>query len=359
LPNQTSVVKALRSELEKRLNQVHNLQEKLLFYEKLVAQHSEEVTRLKGLADLSCSQSQLVDASVQSPSVYTVSSSTQTTGLCTESVAVQVCWQSADAAVQTDGSTEGLGQLNRTLYNPFQLHSAAVVSEKEKKYMTSSMAITGTQADVPTDTPGPMGTQINTPTNAPVTDSEVSDFSEDNVVMGHFTPLHKERRELAGPHTLAISILSLIIHPESSVAQNPQISQLFVEYEFLNFDMNDLETPMSLCKPTNGQKIIFNFRQAFSFHPTLDAENCHDLKIAMRAMDKCSPLITFNIVCDPEDAEAECYEVGTAVLTVEQVLQGQDGVHRLLPVTGVDSSAKEVIGQLEISLDGLSLINAL
>ena len=28
-------------------------------------------------------------------------------------------------------------------------------------------------------------------------------------------------------------------------------------------------------------------------------------------------------------------------------------------VTGVDSSAKEVIGQLEISLDGLSLINAL
>jgi hypothetical protein len=38
------------------------------------------------------------------------------------------------------------------------------------------------------------------------------------------------------------------------------ISQLYVEYKFLDLPPEELETPFSLPKPTNGEKIAFNFR---------------------------------------------------------------------------------------------------
>ncbi len=38
------------------------------------------------------------------------------------------------------------------------------------------------------------------------------------------------------------------------------ISKVYVEYRFLDVPQEELETPFSLPKPRDGEKIVFNFR---------------------------------------------------------------------------------------------------
>ena len=65
-------------------------------------------------------------------------------------------------------------------------------------------------------------------------------------------------------HSLAITIISLAVNPDSWVARDPTVEQLFVEYQFLNYNETELETPISLPKPRPGQSACFNFRQGIS-----------------------------------------------------------------------------------------------
>ena len=62
-------------------------------------------------------------------------------------------------------------------------------------------------------------------------------------------------------HSLAITIISLAVNPDSWVARDTSVEQLFVEYQFLNYNETELETPISLPKPKPGQSACFNFRQ--------------------------------------------------------------------------------------------------
>ena len=43
--------------------------------------------------------------------------------------------------------------------------------------------------------------------------------------------------------------------------EDPNISNLYIEYSFLDVPQEDLETPFSLPKPNPGEKITFNFRK--------------------------------------------------------------------------------------------------
>ena len=49
------------------------------------------------------------------------------------------------------------------------------------------------------------------------------------------------------------------MEPGSSLADDPTIAQLFVEYQFLTFNYGDLET-VTVAKPPPGQSVTFNLK---------------------------------------------------------------------------------------------------
>ena len=74
--------------------------------------------------------------------------------------------------------------------------------------------------------------------------------------------LYSDRALQAGmANSLAVTIISLAVSADSWLALDPTVEQLFVEYQFLNYNETELETPISLPKPRPGQSACFNFRQ--------------------------------------------------------------------------------------------------
>ena len=62
-------------------------------------------------------------------------------------------------------------------------------------------------------------------------------------------------------NVMSITVGSFKLKANSSVAKNNAIKNIFIEYQFLNFDYGELETPSSLPKPQEGQAVQFNFRK--------------------------------------------------------------------------------------------------
>ncbi|KAG8233546.1 hypothetical protein J437_LFUL013758 [Ladona fulva] len=120
---------------------------------------------------------------------------------------------------------------------------------------------------------------------------------------------------------IVIEIHSLQLSPKSSVAKDPNIHQLFIEYTFLGKQGESMETPVSLPKPQSNEILCFNFRKVFPMDPVENAKERNILKnvIYMRGSKrhKSSLLaegkVRFNVVSEPledEDSDVECLDIG-------------------------------------------------
>lgn len=61
--------------------------------------------------------------------------------------------------------------------------------------------------------------------------------------------------------SMSITVESFTLETDSSIESNTHVCNLFVEYQFLDFDYGELETPTSLPKPLPGETITFNFKK--------------------------------------------------------------------------------------------------
>ena len=59
---------------------------------------------------------------------------------------------------------------------------------------------------------------------------------------------------------MSITIHSFTLEPGCSLAVNPAVGNIFIEYQFLSYDSSELETS-SLPKPLEGGEVNFNFRK--------------------------------------------------------------------------------------------------
>lgn len=66
---------------------------------------------------------------------------------------------------------------------------------------------------------------------------------------------------LQEPCAITIIVSSLTIFDDAPALANDNIKQLFVSYKFLDFDPEQLETPMSLPKPKPNRPASFNFKK--------------------------------------------------------------------------------------------------
>ena len=60
---------------------------------------------------------------------------------------------------------------------------------------------------------------------------------------------------------MAITVESFTLEADSPLVEGSGVCNLFVEYQFLDFDFGELETPTSLPKPAPGESIVFNFKK--------------------------------------------------------------------------------------------------
>ena len=59
----------------------------------------------------------------------------------------------------------------------------------------------------------------------------------------------------------SLTIVSLTLENGSSLLSDQSVTRLFVEYQFLDYESSELETPASLPKPSVSKPAVFNFRK--------------------------------------------------------------------------------------------------
>ncbi|XP_069113817.1 protein fantom-like isoform X2 [Argopecten irradians] len=158
--------------------------------------------------------------------------------------------------------------------------------------------------------------------------------------------------------TITISHLSL--EEGADVLHRDNIRQLFVAYNFLGIDPQELETPFSLPKPRPGQQIAFNFSKTFQ----VDIEKNYTRRQFLASMllpdDPEQGRIRFTIVSEPpdEDMEGDCEDVGIAWISIKKILMNQRNITEE-DVEVLDAKdQRTVIGSLNLSVDCLAALQA-
>lgn len=78
-------------------------------------------------------------------------------------------------------------------------------------------------------------------------------------------------------NSVTVTISHLSLNEKATVLNNDSVKQLFVAYNFLGIEPQELETPFSLPKPKANLPITYNFTKSkwlFDFHCKLISKFC-------------------------------------------------------------------------------------
>ncbi|KAG2462092.1 RPGR1 protein, partial [Polypterus senegalus] len=151
---------------------------------------------------------------------------------------------------------------------------------------------------------------------------------------------------------LRVEILSLTIVPESRVALDEEIQQLYVEYRIYGVPPETTETPISLRKPTQGEEIHYNFTRVIYVDKAENFAVRQNLYTMLEGKDPNKGRLKFTVVSEPvEEEHEECQDVGYAYLDLKAILlSGSDVVEQQLDVVNAEDY-RDVIGKLKVSLE--------
>ncbi|XP_042886343.1 X-linked retinitis pigmentosa GTPase regulator-interacting protein 1-like isoform X2 [Penaeus japonicus] len=146
-----------------------------------------------------------------------------------------------------------------------------------------------------------------------------------------------------------VEVCSLTLHSDSSIAQDPTVELLFVDYHgFLGLPPDQLETPHSLPKPPPGSVINFNFGQEFSVNEKKYPARQKSLIDLMKNRG----IIKFTVTSEPPEHlqdTHDCQDLGYAYVNLHDLLKrGQDLHDSPLTVKSVEDGSQ--LGTLCITL---------
>ncbi|XP_048736763.2 protein fantom-like isoform X2 [Ostrea edulis] len=183
--------------------------------------------------------------------------------------------------------------------------------------------------------------------------------SEGIVVMN---PKPKRRgkavNKAANSVTVTISHLSLNEH--AAVLNNDNVRQLFVAYNFLGIEPQDLETPFSLPKPKANNPITYNFTKTFQVDMQKNYERRQYLAGMLLPDDPEQGRIRFTVVSEPpdDDMDAECEDIGVAFVSVKEILMTKKDVEEQNVDLHDVKNEQNVIGTLNVTLKCLAALEA-
>lgn len=153
------------------------------------------------------------------------------------------------------------------------------------------------------------------------------------------------------PKTFVIIIHKLTLFRNTPIISDRNIKQLYIEYTFLNFDGDEMETPLSLPKPEppKMESLVFNFERQFYF----DSKLSHILRDKVENDE----VVKFFVISEPVlDSDGECEEVGVVEVKYKDIIYtSTDVIKKAFIVKSVRNSNIE-IGWLELSFIGVKLI---
>uniref|UniRef100_A0A1X7TZZ9 RPGRIP1 C-terminal domain-containing protein n=2 Tax=Amphimedon queenslandica TaxID=400682 RepID=A0A1X7TZZ9_AMPQE len=157
----------------------------------------------------------------------------------------------------------------------------------------------------------------------------------------------------------SLTIISFTLEEDAAVLSDPNVNNIFVEYSFLDYDIDELETPISLPKPPPGQPAIFNFTTDFHILPMSNSMN-----LLQEFLLSNEPIIELNLVHDPQEEDdndnIECQELGTANLKLLEILQSEEGDSVVVDEDVLSvADPDEMMGFLTIQISGLKSLKQL
>ena len=153
---------------------------------------------------------------------------------------------------------------------------------------------------------------------------EASDSHDSEGVIVKKSPTVK-KASVANKDNIVIVVSDFEAAKDAKFVEDEQVSQLYVEYKFLDLPVEELETPFSLPKPAPQEKITFNFRKVFAVDRAENSARRRLVSKMLRSEDDSSRLLTFLVVSEPPDPEEDCLDLGRASLDLGSILRtGQD-----------------------------------
>ncbi|NXI40888.1 FTM protein, partial [Galbula dea] len=157
---------------------------------------------------------------------------------------------------------------------------------------------------------------------------------------------------------IRIEIISLGL-AESRVVLDDTIKQLFVEFRLYNFPAE--ETPLSLPKPTSGQRIHYNYGSVMHVDMANNRARREYLKSMLLEPDLHTDSLRFTVVTDPpeDEQDLECEDIGFAYVSLREIFQKQrDIIEQDIDVfDSEDESA--VIGKLKVTVEALHALRSI
>ncbi|KGL93286.1 Protein fantom [Charadrius vociferus] len=169
------------------------------------------------------------------------------------------------------------------------------------------------------------------------------------------SPVSKNIRQAT--EKIRIEIISFSL-TDSRIASDETIQQLFVECRLYNFLAE--ETPLSLPKPTSGQRIHYNYSNVIHVDKANNHARREYLKSMLRKPDLHTDSLRFTVVSDPpeDEQDLECEDIGFAYVSLREIFQKQrDIIEQDIDVfDSQDDSA--VIGKLKVSVEALHALRS-
>ena len=157
---------------------------------------------------------------------------------------------------------------------------------------------------------------------------------------------------------ISVTIHSLRIQPDSCIGKDDNITQLFVAFDFGTISQDELETPVSLTKPSTETELIFNFSKLIPVSGVKNSENRSFLASLLdaRGSDNRMSSIVFSVVSESKDKD-ECDDVAEALVDVHDMVKGGDIKEKEFDVRALSDNS--VVGKLKLTVIGADVLKAI
>ncbi|GIY47302.1 protein fantom [Caerostris darwini] len=169
--------------------------------------------------------------------------------------------------------------------------------------------------------------------------------------------LYRMKKSIDQVPTIVIVVSHLKLNAEAAILQDSLIKLLYVEYRFLDYPLEELETPFSLPKKGAPEKIVFNFEKVL--HLKLkDLEKWNLLSKMLTSDSSESSLIKFTVVSEPspDEQNLDCEDVGYGTIDLREILEyNQDKIQEDILIYDARETST-VIGSLNVSIKALDAL---
>ncbi|XP_072363689.1 protein fantom-like [Scyliorhinus torazame] len=158
---------------------------------------------------------------------------------------------------------------------------------------------------------------------------------------------------------LRVEVLWLSLSPSSRAARDRDVRQLYVEYLIPGVPLRETETPISLRKPRDRERIHFNFSKVIHLDADGDWLQREFLYSLINQSEPNGGRLKFTVVSEPVDGNEDCIEIGYCYVPISRIYQtGSDIIETEFDILEAGRETA-VMGKLAVTVEGATALQAI